>query len=61
VSALKAAPFSLEWGTSVFVKVAALNTYGASLDSEAGNGAIITTYPDPPENLAEDLAQKTST
>jgi len=53
VSVLRAAPFSLEWGSSVFAKVVAINAYGDSLASVAGNGAVITTNPDQPTNLQE--------
>ena len=59
VSALKSAPFSLDWGTSVFAKVAALNIYGSSEDSQAGNGAIIKVTPGTPTDLAEVYEQKT--
>ena len=53
VSALKAEPFSLDWGASVFVKVIARNEYGSSEQSLAGNGAVITVTPDSPTDLAE--------
>jgi hypothetical protein len=53
VQVLRDAPYSLEWGTSIFVKVVALNVYGSSQKSLEGNGAVITTYPDAPLNLAE--------
>ena len=33
-----------------------MNLYGSSLKSSAGNGAIITTTPDSPNNLAEDTS-----
>ena len=59
VSALKAEPFSLDWGASVFVKVIARNEYGSSEQSLAGNGAVITVTPDPPTDLAEVSEQKT--
>jgi hypothetical protein len=51
---LIAAPFSLDWGASVYAKVIATNIKGDSLESDAGNGAIIITSPDSPANLAED-------
>lgn len=53
VTVLKAQPFALEWGTNVHVKVVATNKYGDSGESPVGNGAIITTTPDPPINLIE--------
>ena len=59
VTALKAAPFSLDWGTSVYAKVTAINVYGDSLESSEGNGAIITTTPDPPTDLVEVYEQRT--
>ncbi len=46
VTALRASPFSLAWGTSVYAKIVAKNVYGSSLESSAGNGALITTTPD---------------
>jgi len=36
-----------------------LNLYGSSLESSTGNGAIITTTPDSPINLAEDTSLRT--
>lgn len=59
VSTLRAAPFSLEWGTSVFAKIIAFNNYGDSLQSEAGNGAVIITYPDSPLQLEEVVELRT--
>jgi hypothetical protein len=41
--------------------VAALNIYGSSTISLSGNGAIITTSPNPSNNLAEDTLQRTAT
>ena len=43
IATLKAIPFNLPWGASVFAKVSAVNIVGASLSSAAGNGAIILT------------------
>jgi hypothetical protein len=59
VTALRASPFSLAWGSSVYSKVVAKNIYGSSLESSAGNGAVITTTPDSPINLAEDTSLRT--
>lgn len=56
VAVLKASPFELPWGSNVHAKVVAWNTYGNYGESEVGNGAIITTNPDPPINLAENYA-----
>jgi hypothetical protein len=36
--------------------VIATNIYGDSLESEEGNGAIITTTPDQPTDLIENYA-----
>ena len=59
VIALRSSPYSLQWGASVYAKVLATNIYGNSLISDEGNGAIITTTPDSPINLAEDTAFRT--
>ena len=56
VAVLRSAPFSLDWGTSVLAKVIAINDYGDSQESVAGNGAVITTTPDAPTNVAEAYA-----
>jgi hypothetical protein len=60
VSTLGGAPFSLDWGTSVFAKVVAYNVYGDSEISDAGNGAIIITYADAPLDLLETISERTS-
>ena len=59
VSALRASPFSLEWGTNVHTTVIAINAYGSSSESAAGNGAIITTTPGAPTSLTEVVAERT--
>lgn len=59
VAVLRAEPFNLEWGASVFARVYATNFYGDSAVSPEGNGAVIQTYPDAPVNLAEDYSQRT--
>jgi len=46
----------LRWGDSIYAKVIAYNKYGDSQSSDAGNGAIIITYPDPPINLFEEIS-----
>jgi hypothetical protein len=61
VSALRAAPYSLEWGTNVHATVAAINAYGSSTVSAAGNGAIITTTPGAPTNLVENVSSRSTT
>lgn len=52
IATLKASPFSLAWGSSIYASVAALNTYGTSPASTGGNGAVILTVPDAPLSLA---------
>ena len=59
VTTLRAAPYNLDWGTSVFAKVIASNIYGNSLASLEGNGAVITTTPDAPTALVEVYEQRT--
>ena len=59
VSALRAAPYSLDWGTSVVAKVVAINAYGSSTESVEGNSGIIITTPDPATTLAEVVDQRT--
>lgn len=51
-------PFLLPWGSSVYAKVMATNAYGSTELSSEGNGAVIFTYPDPPVNLQENLAER---
>jgi len=46
VATLRAAPFSLAWGSSIYAKVIATNDLGSSDVSDEGNGAIILNYPD---------------
>jgi len=43
----------LAWGSNVLAKVIAINNYGNSVESNVGNGAIITTTPGTPTNLTE--------
>ena len=61
VSTLKSEPYSIDWGTGVYAKVLATNIYGDSLVSEAGNGAVILTAPSAPSDLAENLADRSTT
>lgn len=51
---MKAAPYSHPWGASIFAKVLATNEAGPSAFSDPGNGGIILTIPEAPQNLAED-------
>jgi hypothetical protein len=48
---VRAAPFNLVWGSSVYAKVIAGNVVGSSQASSIGNGAVILTVPDSPINL----------
>ena len=61
VSTLRASPFLLPWGSSVYAKVVATNSYGNSLVSDENNGAVITTNPDAPISLTEDSTLRTKT
>jgi len=53
---LQASPYSLAGGDSVFARVVSVNVYGESPQSAEGNGAFIQLVPDPPINLANDVA-----
>lgn len=55
MTTLTAAPFNLPWSSSISAKVIAFNAYGDSLTSDAGNGAVIITYPDAPYDLTENV------
>lgn len=61
VQSFKTHPYLLPWGADVYAKVIAINVYGASQESDAGNGAAIITYPDAPINLSEDYSLRTAT
>lgn len=61
VSVLLASPFSLTWGTDVYVKIIATNSLGDSNESNPGHGGIIATYPDAPINISEIIYYRTST
>jgi hypothetical protein len=45
---LRTTPYSLPWGSSVFAKVTAINTFGQSAESASGNNAVILRVPDVP-------------
>jgi|LauGreDrversion4_2_1035121.scaffolds.fasta_scaffold572769_2 hypothetical protein len=59
VAFLKAAPYSLPWGSSVFARLTATNIKGTSAFSTPGNGAVIIYKPDAPTNLLEDVSGRT--
>ena len=61
VQTLKASPYSIAWGASVYAKVIAINIFGESFESAEGNGAVIITYPDAPIELQENYSQRTAT
>ena len=56
IATLKAAPFSLDWGKSIYAKVKAQNIVGQSDFSLEGNGAIILTTPNAPVTLVKNVA-----
>lgn len=61
VSVLLVSPFSLTWGTDVYVKIIATNSLGDSNESNLGHGGIIATFPDAPINISEIIYYRTST
>ena len=58
---MRGAVYTLGWGSSVSAKVVAFNSYGDSLGSAVGNGAVIVTVPDAPILLAESVASRGAT
>lgn len=60
ISVLQVSPYNLAWGASVYATVLATNTVGSSSTSTPGNGAIITTNPNPPTSLANNAAVTSS-
>jgi hypothetical protein len=56
---LRLAPYSLPWGSNVYAKVIAYNSYGDSQESESGFEAIILTVPSAPFGLQEVTAMRT--
>lgn len=51
VNILRSSPFDLEWGSSIWAKITATNVIGTTAESAPGNGAIMLTSPDKPEDL----------
>lgn len=49
------------WGDSIWAKVSAANVIGSSGESPEGNGAVITTNPNAPTSLANDLTTTSAT
>ncbi len=60
ISVLQASPYNHAWGASIFATVLARNIVGSSNASISGNGAIITTNPNPPTSLANNAAVTSS-
>ena len=50
------APFSLILGDHVYAKIVAVNSYGSSQTSVAGDGSAVVLPPDAPSNLANNPA-----
>ena len=61
VSTLRAEPYSLEWGSSVYAKIVATNAYGDSVASQAGNGAKILTAASAPTDFVRNKGQRSTT
>ena len=60
VLVLRSAPFSLPWGSKVYAKVIAHNSYGDSVESNPGTGSegVLMTYPDAPTTLTEVVSER---
>ena len=52
LSSIYASPYSLVQGNDIYAKVVAINFYGSSETSLAGNGAKVVKVPDAPTSLA---------
>lgn len=61
MSTLLASPYNYDGGDHVWAKVVAVNVYGETDQSEAGNGAYYTREPDSPINVQEDETHRTAT
>ena len=61
IATLRASPFNLPWGSSIYAYVRAQNNYGVSDASSAGNGAVILRAPDVPTTVLEISELKTAT
>ncbi len=59
LTTLKSSPYSLVRGDSIYAKIVAVNIYGESQQSTAGNGALIQSVPDSPINLVNDASSTT--
>ena len=61
IATVLAAPYNVDGGDHIWAKVSAVNVYGESAQSSAGNDAMYTRVPDSPISLAEDSLQRTAT
>ena len=61
ISRLRANPFNIEWGGSIYVKITAYNLIGSSPESLEGNGAVILATPDPPIDFTNDVGVTSAT
>jgi hypothetical protein len=61
ISDLELEPYSLSPGDSIYAKIKAINEFGTSMDSSAGNGATYYSVPEPPKDLQNDLAVTSDT
>ena len=61
LQSLRAEPYLLVKDDSVYVRIISENFYGDSIDSAAGNGAVIQYVPDAPISLQNDLSVTTDT
>jgi hypothetical protein len=60
ITSLLSEPWLLVLTDSVYAKIQAVNLYGSSIASLAGNGAILYRVPEAPFNLTENLAQRSN-
>ena len=61
IATLRGSVYNLTWGSSVSATVVAFNSYGSSINSTLGNGAVIVTVPAAPTTLEEDVANRGAT
>ena len=56
MSVFRSSQIGLDWGSSIVAKVVATNSYGDSISSAQGQGAILMTNPGVPQGLLEDFS-----
>jgi hypothetical protein len=61
IATLIGSVYNLSYGSSVAATVVAYNSYGNSLNSTQGAGAVLITYPSAPTALAENIATRGAT